>query len=154
MVLGHQTHHGRREPARRGVAAYLADVDGDDRAARTLAPLQDLACTRERPDQPVEVGDDQHVGLAVLDQLDRPQQTVPTLQRRAARTFDFAERLDELQLVALARLLDPLPLLVRADGVVALAGDAHDTDGATQSCPDGFGTGAGGVDFDPLGVDV
>ncbi len=65
MVLGDRAEHRRGEPAVPAVSARdLADVDGEDRPAGLLDPLDDLGLHRERPDEPVEVGDDDDVRLA------------------------------------------------------------------------------------------
>ena len=93
-------------------------------------------CTAQRADEPVEVGDDDDVGLAGLDQLDRAPQAGPLRERRAAGDVELLDRLDELEPVALARGADTLGLLGRADEPLAVtvadAGDADDADGATR----------------------
>src|SRR5262249_49365183 len=137
MVLGDHSEHRRREPARSSIGAYLADVDGDDRATRLLDPLDHLALDGERPDEPVEVGDDDHVGLAGLDALDRLAQAVTPLERGTAGDVRLVERRDERQPVASAGLLDTLGLLARRNRIVAEPGDTDDTDSATQGGLDG-----------------
>ena len=119
-----------------GVGADLPDVDREDRAAGPLDPLDDLGLHGERPDEPVEVRDDDHVGLARLDELDGAAQPVALRERRAAGDVQLLDRVDELEPVALADRPDTLGLLARRHEPIAVAvadaRDADDADGPTN----------------------
>ena len=90
-----------------------ADVDGEDRAACSFDAADDLGLNGERANEPVEVRDDDDVGLPRFDHLDRAAQSVALLERGAAGHVQFFDRVDELEPVALASGPDTLGLLGR-----------------------------------------
>jgi len=98
---------------RRRVRPDLRHVNGEDRAAGCLDPLDDLRLNRERPHQAVEVRDDDDVGLPLLDELDGATQPVTLRERRPARHVQLLDRVHEPQPVALHDRPDTLDLLFR-----------------------------------------
>ena len=110
MVLRDHAEQRRGEPARRRVGAHLPHVHGEDRAARSLDPLDHLALHRKRAHEPVEVSDHDHVHLARLDKLHRLSQPVAAFERRSARDVRLLKSLGEFEPVALTREGDTLAL--------------------------------------------
>ena len=90
----------------------------------------------QRPDEPVEVGDDDHLGRARLDEPERLSQTWPLLDRRASGDVQLLEGLDELESVALAGIGDTLALFGGGDERIAIAAaypaNPDDSDGTTR----------------------
>ena len=110
----------------------LADVDGEDRAAGVLDAVDDLGLYRERADEPVEVGDDDDVRVAGLDELDGAAEAVTRSSGAPPETSSSSSVSMRSSAVALAGRGDTLALLGGRDGVVAEPADADDADGATE----------------------
>ena len=110
MVLRDETQHRRRQPPGRRVRPDLPHVHREDRAAGLLDPFHDLGLHGERPDEPVEVRDDDDVRLARLDELDGATEARALRERRAAGDVELLDRVDERQPVALCDRLDTLGL--------------------------------------------
>lgn len=132
LVLVDGAEQDAGHPARRGRLGDLADVDGAHLASGILDPADDLALHAQRPDQAVEVGDDQDVGVAGLDRLDGAQQANAVLERRAAAYVQLVDRLDQLEPGAVAGRGDSVALLARRHEGLALAsrdaGHPHNAD--------------------------
>jgi hypothetical protein len=115
----------------------LADVDGEDLPAGSLDPLDDFRLDAERPDEPVEERDDEHVDLVLLDEFDRAAEAGPMFEGGAARRVHLLDRFDEFEVVVGARGADTFSLFGRTDEAFALAvadtRDADDADGAGGS---------------------
>jgi hypothetical protein len=129
-VLEHRVHHVRRQPSGGGPVGQLAVVQREDLATGPLDPLDHLQLHLQRAHQPVEIGDDDVVGLTGLDHLDGPEQAGALDERALARDVDLGEMRDE-PLAALTRPpLGALELHVRRvevlPGAVALGADTHD----------------------------
>jgi hypothetical protein len=133
MELRNHPEHRRGQPTAGGVGADLPHVDSQDRAASVLDAVDDFALHGQRPDEPVEVGDDQHVRLAGLDELDSATQAGTAFEGCAAGHVELLDRVNELEAVAVAGLFDAATLVARAHEPLALtvadATHAHDADG-------------------------
>ena len=70
-------------------------VEREDLAAGRLDPLDHLELHLQRPHEPVEVGDDDVVGLTGLDHLDGLEQAGALDERALAGDVDLAEVRDE-----------------------------------------------------------
>ena len=106
-------------------------VQREDLATGLLDPLDHLELHLQRPHEPVEVGDDDVVGLTGLDHLDGLEQAGALDERALARDVDLGEVRDE-PLAALAR--PALSSARRESGsvlrAVALGADTDDGYGA------------------------
>lgn len=99
-------------------------------AARRLDASDDLALDPQRPEQPVEVGDDDDARLTVLDRLDRSAQPFASIQRHPAGDVDLLMDCEQLPSLTLAVGSDTIPLLGRAQRFLTTARLAHDPHGA------------------------
>ena len=97
MVFGDGAEHRPGEPLAGAAVRDLADVDGEDRAARPLDALDDLGLDGERADEPVEVRDDDDVGLAASTISTARREPGTLVERRAAGHVELLERVDELR---------------------------------------------------------
>ena len=122
-------------PMRPAVSRFVAEPLISPRSSAITCPP--AASTRSTtlglhlygPDQPVEVGGNEDVGLAALDHRDRLAEPRPLRKGATARDVEFVDHPDERELLVPAPAFDPLALLAGGDGVVALrAADAGDPD--------------------------
>ena len=70
VILRDEPEHCAGEPARGSIGPNLSDVDREDSSSCLLDPLDNLCLVGQRAEQAVEVGDDNNLGLPVLDELD------------------------------------------------------------------------------------
>ena len=95
LVLAHGAEHRPRKPLAGRAVRDLAHVHGEHLAARPLDAGDELVLHPQRAHQPVEVGGDDHLGLAGLDGLDGPPQARAPLERGAAGHVQFLDRLQQ-----------------------------------------------------------
>jgi hypothetical protein len=62
-----------------------ADVDGEVRAARSFDAADDFRLDAERTHEPIQVGDNNNVGLPRFDELDGTSQSRTARERGATR---------------------------------------------------------------------
>jgi hypothetical protein len=110
VVLGHHAVHRRVQPVRGRVMADLADVRRDDASAGLLDALQQDRLHVKAAYQPVEVGDDEYLGVARFDLGERGGQSGPLVERLAAAYVDLFEDAREVESFAFAQASDPVAL--------------------------------------------
>jgi AhpC/TSA family len=84
-------------------------------ASSTLDALNELGLDPQAPHKPIEVSGDDHVRFAGLNSLDRLVEPRSALKVRPAAHIKLVDCAQQEELVALARVLDPLALLVGTD---------------------------------------
>jgi hypothetical protein len=95
VVLERRTHHVVAHPRRRRTVGQPAVVDRVDLTARPLDALDHLELHLQGAHQPIEVRNDDVIGLTGLHHLDRPQKPRPPRERKLATHIDLLERVDD-----------------------------------------------------------
>ena len=111
-VLVDGAEQGARQALDGGAVGDLPEVSGEHLAAGRLDAVDDLALHLDRPDEPVEVGDDEYVGAPVLDGFDGGEQSRTFGERLAPAHVQLVVRLDQLQPLAFAEVAHPFALNV------------------------------------------
>ena len=134
LIFGNQAEEPGMEPFAIGGPGDFTGIEGEHAAPGFLHPVENLSLDLQGSEQPVEVGNDDHIRLAVLDAGKRSGQARTFTEFCPAGHIEFTVDGDEFRSLGFAPLRDPVRLFGWADEAVTFttfhAGDTDESYGS------------------------
>ena len=118
LIFGDKAEKPGVKPLTIGGPGDFTGIEGEHAAPGFLHPVENLSLDLQGSEQPVEVGNDDHIRLAVLDAGKRSGQARTFTEFCPAGHIEFTVDGDEFRSLGFAPLRDPVRLLGWADEAV------------------------------------